>query len=133
MTRTTSTSVKEIVKIRSSVPDTKALNRGIKTANIIVSRVCAPNYDEANDTDDADLLVEIETYLAAHFYCIFKPRRLSEMAGKVQQTIESRVDLGLRVTRYGQQAIILDVSGALAGLADGKVQVGLKWLGTELT
>jgi hypothetical protein len=132
MARTTAASVKEIVKIRSSVPDTKALNRGITTANLLVSRIVAPNYDEDNEDADAALLVEIETYLAAHFFCIFKPRRLMEMAGKVQQTIESRVDLGLRVTRYGQQAIILDVSGALAGLADGKVAVGIKWLGTEL-
>lgn len=132
MARTTPTSVKEIVKIRQSVPDTTALNRGIKTANIIVTRICAPNYDEDNEVADADLLVEIETYLAAHFYCIFKPRRVSEMAGKVQQVVMSKVDLGLQVTHYGQQAIRLDVSGALAGLDAKKVQVGIKWLGTEL-
>jgi len=135
MARTSDTEVRKIVKVRPKPVETDALASGITTANTLVTYVCIPTgYDEVVD---AVLLAEIEKYLAAHFFCIFKPRRRSEQAGSVMETIESKVDLGLDVTRYGQQAKLLDVRGGLAVLDEipptAKVALGLAWLGTERT
>jgi hypothetical protein len=135
--RTSATEVKKIVVVRNTVPETAALNSAITTANIVVTRVCVPygeGYDET-DADDIALLAEVEKYLAAHFFCIFKPRREFEQAKSVAQRIQTKVDLGLKLTHYGQQAIFLDVNGGLANkeLEDATLKVNekLEWLGTE--
>ena len=85
-----------------------------------------------------ELLKEVELWLSAHFYAIRVPRRASEGVKGVQQKIESKVDLALNVTRYGQMAMTLDTEGNLAvvskNAADGKskLSAGVSWLGTGL-
>lgn len=119
-----------------------------RTTSILVSGICdvdpaddlEPFIETANEMvtehltdllDDARL-EKVERWLAAHFYCILRPRAMSESAGPVSETIESRVDLGLNVTRYGQMAMVLDSTGTLKALNNtkGKKTVGIDWLGT---
>lgn len=59
------------------------------------------------------LLKIICRWLSAHFCCINDPRTTSESAG-VSESYEGRVDLGLNLSRYGQQAMTLDPTGTLA-------------------
>jgi hypothetical protein len=85
----------------------------------------------------------IERWLGAHFYAIFDPRSVVEKAGSVLQQIQSRVDLGLNLTHYGQTAMRLDTQGALAVMNNGmnkyakmpaalvQAPIGLGYLGTR--
>ena len=77
----------------------------------------------------ADHLFEIERWLSAHFVCIKSPGLLHEQVSKSSQTIESKLGLGLDVTRYGQQVKLLDTTGILASL--GLKRASLKHIGGE--
>lgn len=115
----------------------------ISSASRLVDRCCLTGVDgTALDytTDDLEL---IERWLAAHFYCVFNPRTTQESVGQAQQQFEGRSDLRLNFTRYGQQAMLLDVHGGLAALNNGLGKVEKKfpavtgrkpritWLGKE--
>ena len=124
--RTTSAEVQEIVDVESGVD----LEPFIIAANELVTECCA-----GQDYSDTRL-AEIERWLAAHFYCIRDARAVSERAGSVGQTLQSKVDLGFDVTHYGQMAMRLDTEGGLAALNEriktGKrTGVSVTWLGTE--
>lgn len=104
--RTTAAAVRKIVKAKASVD----LTPFIEAANQLVDDCCSEaGYDSVKER-------RIETWLAAHFYLVFKPNDLIQIAGTAQHTIESRVDLRLQVTRHGQQALLLDTAGGLAAL-----------------
>ncbi len=78
----------------------------------------------------ADRLQLIETWLTAHFYTIRDPRVVHEKAGSVMAAYQTKVDVGLSTSHYGQMAMILDTSGVLRRLSKGKVRPGVAWLGT---
>jgi len=111
----------------------------IDTANELVTEVCATalKADGVTPFHTASRLKLIETYLACHFYCIHDPRSQRERVGPLTFESQSKVDLGLDVTHYGQQAKRLDTSGGLAmldeaitdGKQPGKFVCSLKWLG----
>lgn len=115
MPRTTDVLVKGVIEVDTlAVPD---LTPFIVVANELVTEICVP-------AGYADSRLElIETWLAAHFYAIRDPRLTSETVGPLSQSIESRVDLGLDVTRYGQMAKRLDTAGGLA-LLDERMKKG---------
>jgi hypothetical protein len=110
MPRTTAELVRGIIDIPASVLDAE-LDPFILTANELVTEKCSAvvGYSEIR-------LELIERWLAAHFYAIWDAQSLIEEAGTVKQQIESKVDLGFDVTRWGQQAMRLDTNGALAVL-----------------
>jgi hypothetical protein len=127
MPRTTSDLVKDIL---DEEPD-KPLVPFIKAANKLVERCCA-SVEEYTDDD----LITIETWLAAHCYCTMSP----------QETYQTKVDLGLNNSRYGQLVLRLDWNGGLAALDNAVKDVdlplptevdnrrlGMTWLGTERT
>ncbi len=124
--RATAQMVGKIIKVKPA----HDLTPFIEAANQLVDDLCL-------DSDYADSkLTRIETWLAAHFYAILAPRRKVEMVGGLQQTIESEVDLGLNVTRYGQMAMQLDTAGNLAASSNamGKVlprRIFALWLGKD--
>lgn len=77
----------------------------------LVESVCEPAYDPPASEGKLEL---IERYLAAHFYSVTDPVSISEWIGSVRTFYEYKVDLYLNVTRFGQQAQLMDTSGALA-------------------
>jgi len=67
----------------------------------------------------------IELYLAAHFAAITYPVASFEAAGKVQESLQYKVDKGLEFTKYGQQAMMFDTSGTLRRTK----AMSIEWLG----
>ena len=63
------------------------------------------------------LLLQIETYLAAHFLALFDPRAESESADGVRFKYEGKTDMALDSSKYGQMAQVLDPSGRLKQLS----------------
>lgn len=138
MPRTTAPQVKGIIETDATIIVVDAdLDPFIEVANELVTEKCTGDAGP-DPAYTATRLELIERWLAAHFYAIRDPRTTNEKAGPVGAAYESKVDLGLDLTRYGQQAKILDTNGGLATLdqatKDGKRRtVGASWLGTEAT
>lgn len=130
MPRTDATLVAGIVEVDGTIN----LDPFILAANEIVTEVCAVATKEDGSAWHTEArLTVIETWLAAHFYCILDPRADMEHAGSVSVRYQYKVDLGLNVTTYGQQAILLDTSGGLAKLNEdlkkGKAQISIQFGG----
>lgn len=107
----------------------------ISMANAIVERIVLPFYDET-DSSDAALLVSIENLLACHFMTAATGTLTSESVGKLSESRSfGKLGLYLDATSWGQQAIALDVSGALqkytAGLAGKSVTFSIDPLCAE--
>lgn len=107
------------------VDDTIPLTPFIQAANLLVNRVVVPAVDDEgesfydeDDADDAEALEIIERWLAAHFYAIRDPRPVFQAVTNIMDRFQSKVDLNLMVTHYGQQAMVLDTSGELAAYND---------------
>lgn len=111
---------------------TTSMTPFIEAASAMVTQHCTD--DDFSSTD----LELIERWLAAHFYCLSDPRTTQDRAPNgIGASYESKVDLGLNVTRYGQMAMQLDWSGALAAW-NASIQAGrgsssfeLAWAGEE--
>lgn len=124
--RTTYEAVAQIIEVDATI--STDLVPFIETASHLVTRVCT------NTGYDAIDLELIERWLAAHFYAIRDPRYLVERAGSVLAEYQNKVDLGLDVTTYGQQAMRLAYFGELANLNEkiksGKIQpISVSWVG----
>lgn len=113
MPRTTSDNVQTIIELEEG----DDLTAFILTANELVTEICA-SVKKADGTDfyGAGRLELIERWLAAHFYAVLRPRPFLEQIDVLRVQNESKVDIGLDVTRYGQQAMRLDTQGGLAVL-----------------
>lgn len=106
MARTTSVLVAGIIEVDTTI----ALDPFIFPANELVTEICVGvGYSD-------ERLELIERYLAAHFYTLRDPRALNEKAGSVAATYQSKVDLNLATSHYGQHAMLLDTKGGLARL-----------------
>lgn len=133
--RTTLANVQGIIDIDPEiVPDAAAAGSFILPANALVTEVCT---GAAGPTPaySGNRLELIERWLAAHFYTQRDPRAASEKAGSVSANYQSKVDLGLDNSHYGQMAMRLDTNGGLAKLNHdskraGKPKVGVTWAGT---
>lgn len=129
MARTTNTHVRAVIK----VPADADLDRYISTATALVDHIV--NNCEAASVLSAELLLEIETYLAAHYYALFDQKYRSKSTGRASATFQGQSGQGLSATDWGQQAIALDVSGCLAQIENLKDELkdqglyGLHWLG----
>jgi hypothetical protein len=102
------------------------------TAVIDTNRNVQPFLDTASLIVSEDLqgkglsssrLDEITIYLAAHFVAITEEKGglRREKTGDAEDAYvtPTKVDSGLAMTRYGQQALILDSSGTLAKISAG--------------
>lgn len=135
MPRTTDALVREIAEFSADL----VLDPFILGANELVTEICEPP-----GVYSSGRLQIIETWLAAHLACINDPRVTGVTAGPVQEQYESKVDLGLKLTRYGQQAMRFDTGGYLAAMdnamntvkkplpgAGGAGAINLIWLGSD--
>ena len=127
--RTTEAAVEAIIETDVNID----LSPFIATANALVTTHCA----EKNSSYTATELELIERWLAAHCYCVRDPRSTQDDLGKLSSTYQSKVDLGLSTSHYGQMAMLLDWYGGLAALNElmvkggGRRSVGITWLGEE--
>lgn len=120
--RTTESLVEGIIETEVSIP----LDPFIEVANALVNEVCL------NSSYTETYLELIERWLAAHFYAVRDNRRDTEQVGSVRERFQYKVDLDLRVTIYGQQALLIDFKGNLRRLTEGTIGgVDIFWLGSD--
>jgi len=111
--RTTEQEVKRII-------DTD-LSEGDITPFLLAASGLVTDLLGASDVLTAARLADIECWLAAHFVAVRDPRVKSETIGKATFSYETAVVAdGLKATRYGQQVLLLDLSGTMASLTSGK-------------
>lgn len=109
----------ELRKICIELEDDMPSDIFIQNAHIIVYETYA---NRTILTPDRLKLVEL--YLAAHFVVVTNPATAFEGAGKVQESVQYKLGLGLLNTRYGQQADIL------SGHTLMSPRVSISWLGS---
>lgn len=120
--RTTRAKVESILE-RRDLRKNLVTDTFILPASNLVTRLCVPaGYD-------AETLELIERYLAAHFYTVTARRLLDEWTGQGRGRVEDKVNFGLDLTWFGQQAKVLDTAGSLTAASAQKVKVGVTWLG----
>lgn len=110
----------DVKKVIDTSRDTTSM---IATANNIADAIIPTS----SWTYGSGLRDEVVKYLAAHFVCLVEENgglRRSKL-GEADDSFKAPgdKDTGLAFTRYGQQAMILDVSGKLAAASTNK---GLK-------
>lgn len=121
MPRTTEALVKAILLANYDGRRTPSLTAFIRTANVVTSRVLAMSVKKprvlAGGGLTTDELREIETLLAAHFYCVNDPlyssRSTQGASGSFQRAGAKE---GFSSTDYGKQAMDVDWSGVLKNI-----------------
>ena len=103
MSRTTEARVKKIIKVDPSIQD---LEPFMEAASILVQAQC--------ESLDEDTAATVETWLTAHMITIRDMRIDTEKVDVLSRKYQSKVDLGLACSMYGQTAMNLDSSGGLA-------------------
>lgn len=131
MSRTTDVKVREIIPVPASVDSLEAYR---DVASLLVANVIEANHP---DELEEEHLEEIERWLSAHFVAIRYTRTSQEQIGDVSENYQHKVDLDLRCTMYGQQAMLLDTTGSLAGWNNELKSVSgrtasIAWLGSKL-
>jgi hypothetical protein len=96
----------------------------IETATDIVTWLDSKDVDGELSAATLEL---IERWLSAHFYAQSDPILQTKNTGKSGGTFEGQTAMGLKNTRYGQQALFLDSTGNLAKRGIGKAK--MNWLG----
>jgi len=119
MARVDEDDVRAIIELESD----QDLDPFIGLAHTLVERVCV------SSILDEPLKKEIERWLSAHFAAVADPRAMIEKADEVSVHYQTKLEVGLRVTHWGQQAIALDISGALAALGEPRKVGSLKYIG----
>lgn len=67
---------------------------------------------------DENILTEIHKYLASHFASLRDQRVQQEKVAEISKTYQGKTDMYFESTYYGQMAVMLDTSGALANLGE---------------
>lgn len=103
----------------------------IEAANVLVTKHLV-----ASAPGDA-VLKNVELWLSAHFYAMYRRRLESGSAGDTSEKYEGKTDMYFEATTYGQQALALDTTGELAKLQN-TLKTGAKrsvftWLGKHRT
>lgn len=99
----------------------------ITTANVFVTEYLGTS------PLSASLLVEIETYVAAHFMTLKDRRVKKEEADGIKFENESDTGMGLDSSHYGQTAQVLDSTGTLSKLGSDDRVAWLARAGSEIT
>lgn len=91
----------------------------------------------ASEDSEGDLSVamlrEIETLLACHFYDRIDHAFSERATGKASGAFQGQFGMHLDGTKWGQDAITMDVTGTLAGLNRGRVAASVTWLGKPVS
>lgn len=73
---------------------------------------------------DAASLEVLQKYLTAHLVALYERQLKSDKEGEAAETYGGDFAMGLDFTQYGQQAVMFDCSGILAGLDGVPLQFG---------
>lgn len=112
------------------VRDIVETDEALSIAPFLNAATALTDYVSAQDSLsllNSALLVEIEKYLAAHFYALRDPQYSEKKTGDASAVFQGKTAMGLDSTHWGQAAKNLDVTGTLATL--GKKKIGVSWLG----
>jgi len=126
--RTTTGDVQAI--LGSHYDSTISLQPFIDTAVILV------DWLDTQDTDNelsVAALEMIERYIAAHIYEHADQIAQSKGVGRANATFQGQTAMYLEGTKYGQTAILLDVTGNLKNLGKGAVTIDIAWLGKPVS
>jgi len=121
-TRTDPAAVRATIDADSSI----SVDPHIRTANVLTDKIAAQDSDSLLD---ADLLCEIETYLAAHFYAFRDQQFKEEKTGDASAVYQGKTGMHFNSTLWGQTAVALDLTGFLAELSKGRIRRQITWLG----
>lgn len=106
----------------------------IRIANILVTKVHSKDTLSLLSTSD---LVELETWLAAHFYAHRDQLLQNKSTSGASGGFQGQTGMYFESTQYGQTCLLLDVTGYLASLMDqaknGRKAVQMIWLGSTET
>lgn len=136
--RTDADTVKEILlndygpKEDGTLPD---LTPRIRAASLLVDQIVAlgaAGHCVTALIPSTDLLTEIETYLAAHLYCVSDRIYTSRSTQGASGSFAGQVTNKLESSFYGQTAMILDTSGILTAL-NKRAVLRAVWLGKTLS
>ena len=100
--------VKKIITLDTKIPDTD-WQAFVDDATLFIDNIPAIANDCGADTADA-----VAKYLAAHFMTLRDPRQTEQGTLDASEKFQSKVDLGLDSSHYGQTAKRLDCTGTLA-------------------
>lgn len=103
-----------VVTLDSTITETEIAIYQRIAYNIVQDKLVPLNSTSTRLT--ADRLEDIELYLAAHFAAVSQTRTSAERAGSIWINYMHKVGLNFNQTVYGQQALILDTTGTLAGM-----------------
>ncbi len=116
------------VRVRAIIDD----NSLVDIAPFIDAATAVTDYVASEDSGSAltdALLLQIESYLAAHFYEHLDPQYSSKKTGKAEAKFQGEFGMGLDSSKWGQTAKMLDVTGTLARLSKGDAVPSVSWLG----
>lgn len=124
MPRVTSDEVKAILRKEPGLP----LETFITTASSLVDELLTDKLGEG-------MLKQIELYLSAHFYHVTDPNYSEQKIDESTHKYRSKIGMGLHLTHFGQQAMILDVTGTLAevNVTERSRKFEFGFLGDDLT
>ena len=98
----------------------------ITTANVLTDDLAA---EDTGSLLGASTLIEIEKYLAAHFYEHYDQALSSEKTGEANGEYQGEWGKGLEGSSWGQTAMLLDKTGYLKLLSKGRRVVSIGWGG----
>lgn len=105
-----------------------SLTMFIRIANRITDKVaeCAT---AKGDTQDDDTLLDMETWLAAHYYAMSD----QTVANRQGESYHGQTGMGLEATKYGQSALNLDFTKCLYKVTTKGNSASIAWLGKSDT
>lgn len=121
MPRTNPTAVRAVIEVDTRYESslTSAIARAHKLTNHIA------NKDTTGTLEAVDLLEDIETLLAAHYYSLRDPQYKSRSVGQASGVFNER--------DWWKEAQNLDITGTLASMVAGNKKAGIIWLGMTET
>ena len=116
-------------EVRAVVPNTSTIDIApfISAANALTDYVNTCDTAKDNILTTA-LLLQIEIYLAAHFYAIRDQQYQQKKTGDASATFQGQTGMRLDSTTWGQAAMTMDISGCLSARNKGG-RIGAYWLG----
>ena len=123
--------------VRVTEPEVAALietNTTLSLAPFIATAKALTDHVSSKDSNGlltAALLVEIEKYLAAHFYEYRDSQYIEKKTGDASAVFQGQFGKRFDSSKWGQTALMLDVSGTLASLNSTRSKAKGSWVGKK--